>query len=291
MWNKKSIIILITSIFAISSVIYSLSITNKYKSEALLSITGSSDSEFSSLKQFGGLASLAGINLSSGSMEDKSDLAIETIRSREFLKHLISFDGVLAKLMAAKSIDENMAIDQYDPKLYDSRENKWVRKVKSNQSIVPSHIEAHKYYIEEILYTDINKTTGFITVGVEHISPVFAHDFLNLIINEVNKIVQQKDMNEAINSLNFLEQESINTQTKGVSDTINNLIQAQLEKKMLAKVRNEYLLMTIDKPFIPEKKSSPQRALICIIGTILGFLISCILIFVQNALFRADSNL
>ena len=43
---------------------------------------------------------------------------------------------------------------------------------------------------------------------------------------------------------------------------------------MLAFVRNDYLLETIDQPFLPRKKSSPGRSLIVIFSTTLGFFIS-----------------
>ena len=39
---------------------------------------------------------------------------------------------------------------------------------------------------------------------------------------------------------------------------------------MFAQVRNEYVVKTIDRPIIPEKKISPKRSVICIVGTLLG---------------------
>ena len=44
--------------------------------------------------------------------------------------------------------------------------------------------------------------------------------------------------------------------------------------KMVANISDDYLLKTIDSPYVPLKKSSPFRALICIIGFFLGIFIS-----------------
>ena len=40
--------------------------------------------------------------------------------------------------------------------------------------------------------------------------------------------------------------------------------------KMLANVSNDYLLKVIDSPYMPLKKSSPKRAIICILGFFFG---------------------
>ena len=52
------------------------------------------------------------------------------------------------------------------------------------------------------------------------------------------------------------------------------VIRQQLKIKMLASVREDYLVTVIDEPFVPEIKSSPSRFLITIIGAFLGFFIS-----------------
>ena len=62
LWEGKKTIILITSIIAVLSVIYSLSLSNYYRSESIL--VGAEPSNNSSLSQYSGLASLAGVRKS-----------------------------------------------------------------------------------------------------------------------------------------------------------------------------------------------------------------------------------
>jgi len=60
---------------------------------------------------------------------------------------------------------------------------------------------------------------------------------------------------------------------------------------MLAKVRPEYALTTLDPPLIPEMKSKPKRALICILGTLLGGMLSVLIILVRKYGFSKDDEL
>ena len=45
---------------------------------------------------------------------------------------------------------------------------------------------------------------------------------------------------------------------------------------MMASIKDDYLLSVIDPPIAPEIKSSPKRAIICILITIFGGLVSLI---------------
>ena len=75
-WAGKVLIIGVTSVFAVLAVVYALMQPNIYRSEALLAPVQAGDSASSLASKFGGLASLAGVNLGGGGM-DKTSLAIE----------------------------------------------------------------------------------------------------------------------------------------------------------------------------------------------------------------------
>ena len=115
LWEGKKLIILITSIFALCSVFYALSLSNYYKSMAVLTTKGESN-DMGSLSRYSGIASLAGISMPSGT--DKGALIVNTILSRVFLKNLLSFEDVLPSLMAAKSYDSESKKLEFDPNIY-----------------------------------------------------------------------------------------------------------------------------------------------------------------------------
>ena len=106
LWQGKVTIIAITSVFAIASVIIALMLPNIYRSEALLAPAEESQGGgLSALAgQFGGLASIAGINLSDGAT-DPTVVAIETLKSRRFVKTFIDKHQLLVPLMASRWLE------------------------------------------------------------------------------------------------------------------------------------------------------------------------------------------
>ena len=121
-WKRKAFIIALTSVFAIGSVIYSLSLPDYYKSSGLLELSGGSDVVMSGQNsQLGGIASLACINLK-GMSSDKAMIAKATVDSRDFFKHISSFDGVLEGILATKEYNKRTKQIIYDNEIY-SKEN------------------------------------------------------------------------------------------------------------------------------------------------------------------------
>src|SRR5690606_20196 len=85
-WSSKWIIGVLTSAFAAISVAIALGLPNIYRSEVLLApAVGENKGPMSGLaSQFGGLASLAGIDLG-GTGTDKTVLALQVLQSRSFI--------------------------------------------------------------------------------------------------------------------------------------------------------------------------------------------------------------
>ncbi len=275
LWNGKLIISSITTFFALTSIIVSLSLTNYYTSESLLI---SRDKQESGM-DLSGLASLAGVDISSqGASLNK---VIDIIQSREFVKRLISYDDVLPSIMAAKSYDLSTKRLSFDSELYDESSQTWVRDAPANRGVVPSHIETHKEY-SEILSITKDRLTGHVSIKVEHISPVFAYDLLKLVIEEANNVYREIDIDGATRALTYLNQELSASPQVELKKSITNLMEVQLETKMMASIHDDYVLMTLEPPFIPERKSGPVRSLIVILSTICGGLLSLMVVLFRR---------
>jgi len=67
------------------------------------------------------------------------------------------------------------------------------------------------------------------------------------------------------------------------------LIEEQTKTVMLAKVSSEYLLKTLDPSIAPEKKAKPKRALIAVLGTLLGGFLGVVIVLVRSSLRKEDS--
>ena len=271
LWRARRLIILVTSFFALCSVIFALSLPKFYKSEAILTATGQSNMA-SSLVGLGGLASMAGIALPSGG-EDKATLAIQSIHSRAFLKHLMTFENILPSIMAIKKYDHESRKILFDPKIYDEKNMSWILSK-------PTYLETFDAYLEQVAISQDPKTR-LIFISVEHMSPIFAKKLLDLIIREANELLRNKDLREASDAIAFLTSEIPKSSLITMKDAISQLVQSKLEMQMMAKISTEYVLKVIEPPFVPEKKSKPSRSIICILGTLLGGMLSCLWVLIR----------
>ena len=64
---QKWFILSVTTLFAVCSVIYSINLPNIYQSKSLLSPTDQNNGVSQAMKSYGGIASIAGIDLSQSS--------------------------------------------------------------------------------------------------------------------------------------------------------------------------------------------------------------------------------
>ncbi len=278
LWAAKKLIIQITVIFIIGSAAASLTLTNYYKSESLL--LARTPSENQGLSQYSGIAAIAGVSLTSAG-EDKAAQAVELIKSRKFVKHLLTFEEVLPSIMAPKTYNSDSKELYFDRKLYDSETKTWNRKSSGNRPVTPSYLEAHQYY-REMLSINRDLETGFIKIQIEHISPVFAKELLALIIRESNELLRKKDVEESTQGLEYLTSELSKTPLVEIKESINALIESQLETQMLAKINQDYVLIEIEPPFIPEEKSKPSRVIVLILGTMLGGVLSIFIVLIRH---------
>ena len=76
---------------------------------------------------------------------------MEIIKSREFVKHLMTFENVLPSMMAAKSYDPASQELYFDPKIYDEKTKTWTREPPRNKGRKPSYLEAHQAYLDDNL--------------------------------------------------------------------------------------------------------------------------------------------
>lgn len=281
--DKKFFITILTVLIAISSAILSLSIPNKYTSSLILKSSQEAGPSISGFSQFAGLSSLAGIDLPNS--QNNSFFIVEKIKSKSFLKHLLSFQGVKQNLFAAKSFDSVNNTIIYDSKLFDSEKNSWVRKPEGNLLSEPSYLEINRDIIEKQFSVSVDPKTNFISLTFEHYSPVFAKNYLDLIVKELNKTASQEDLYKSTKALEYLNEELSRTQITETRKSINQLIENELKTIMLIKSDKNYLVTPIDQPHVPEFKSSPSRFFIVAISTIIGLLISILI-----SLFRYSSN-
>ena len=285
-WRGKWIIIVVTAIFAFASVFYALSLPNIYRSEALLApAEADQQGGLAGLAglagQFGGLASLAGVNLGGG-RTDKTALAIEILKSREFFAKFATKHDILPDLMASKGWDLPTNTIIYDEDIYSLDADKWVREVEPPKKSKPSMQEAKKEF-EKLIHIDKNVDSGMVSIRIEHYSPVVAKNWVDWLVQEINLVMKVRDKEEAERSINYLQSQISKTNIVEQKTLLYQLIEDQAKTLMFAEVRDEYVFKTIDKAFMAEERFKPSRILVVLMGGLLGGLISCLLLMLVSS--------
>jgi uncharacterized protein involved in exopolysaccharide biosynthesis len=281
-WSGKLLIIAISGLFAISSIIYAINQPNIYKATTLLAPTSEQGGAGGLAKmagQFGGLASLAGINLGSGGT-DKTGLALEVLKSRVFLENFINKHQLLVPLMATNNWDINTNTLIFDDEIYNETTKTWVRDVKAPKKPQPSQWEAYQEF-KDIFSITTDKESGMITLAIEHYSPEIATQWLLWLVSDINITMREQDKTEAQRSIDYLTKKLQETQLADMQTVFYQLIEEQTKTIMLAEVSKEYVLKTIDPANAPEEKAKPKRALIVVLGTMLGGVLSVLIVLIR----------
>ena len=109
-----------------------------------------------------------------------------------------------------------------------------------------------------------------------------ARDWVNLLIKGINEAVRARDVREAENSIEFLNEQRMKTNLVSLTEVFSELIEEQTKTVMLANASDEYVFQVIEPPVAPELKSEPSRALICVLGTMLGGMLGLVLVLIRQ---------
>jgi uncharacterized protein involved in exopolysaccharide biosynthesis len=279
-FSSKLTIIFISLIFAAASIAFALSKPDIYKASVLLSPASSEGGGMGGLAgQFGGLASIAGINLGGGSA-DKTALALEIIKSRAFLEKFIAKHELLVPLIASKKwdrINDSLIIDD---EIYDVVSKKWVREVSFPKTVKPSPWEAYQKLLQ-LITTSQDKITSLVTIDVEFYSPEMAKKWLSWLVADVNDSMRAKDESESQASIDYLTEQLKKTEVSAMETVFYQLIEEQTKNMMLTKISEEYVLKIIDPAQVPDEKSGPKRAMTVVLGTMLGGMLAVFFVLVR----------
>lgn len=270
LWEKKYVIIIITSLFAIFSVFYALSLPNVYTSKAILAPVDENESLYSNSRSINALSTLSGIGLP-GATSVKTQEAIARIKSYEFFTKYFLSNIQIHNMTAVKRWDPSKGGIIYDSSIYNAETKSWVKEKNK-----PSSQKAYISYKSMLKVTQDNKS-GFITLSIKHKSPEIAKKWLDLIILNINESMREINKTNSKNAITFLNESFSSTNIQSLRDASSRLLEDQMKLLMLASSNKEFVLKVLDAPIAPEIKSEPKRAIICIFITFFGAALSIII--------------
>ena len=287
LWAGKIKIVAITAVFAVASVIYALSVPNQYKATALLAPAQSSGGGLSgALGQLGGLASLAGVSIGGGEGSE-AQIAQEIMKSWNFIEAFIADNDLAVELFAAEGWRKGSNELKINDDVYDSQNKQWLLENESGVVGPPSSWNLFKTFSERLAVSE-DKRSGLVSVSIEYYSPQIAKQWLDMYVSAVNAHMQQRQVDKVTNNINYLQAQIEKTSIAEMREVFYTIIEEQTKNKMVAEASPEYAFVAVSPSMVPEEKSQPKRALICILGTLLGGMLSVLLVLAMHYTRKSD---
>jgi len=276
LWSSRWLIAIITATTITLALIYVLLTPNQYRASAVLAPTQKDSGGLSAaLSQFGGLASMAGINLSDGNGSE-ARIAQEVMQSRSFIEQFIKQSGIAVEIMAVKGWDASTDRLLIDPDIYNAGLRQWTRTPPRGKVAEPSLWELYKVFSEMLAVTE-DKKASFVTVSIEYFSPYLAKQWVDNYVLAVNLYLQQRKLRRINKNIQYLEEQIEITSVAEMRQIFFTLIEEQVKSKMLVEASPDYAFITVSEAMVPEERSQPKRQLIVILAALLGMMVSVVI--------------
>lgn len=275
-------VFIITFVFGLGSIAYSLSLSNEYRSfSKIAAVSEDKTSGLGALaSQFGGLASMAGVSIGGGG---DVNVITETLESRDFIKLFIDQQKIAVPLFSAKDWDRETNTLIIDEDIYDESNKKWVREVEPHQSQEPSSEELFLKF-KEIMSFSKNKKTDLLTISITFYSPEISKQWVESLLVTLSEYLRNKERLDAEQSIEFIESQYTNLNNSELRITLSQLLQEQYQKLTLVNIKKNFGFEVRDSAFLPEEKSGPKRVLIVLGITFIGGVIALFFIFFKTYL-------
>lgn len=258
------------------AVVYASSLPSMYRSTAVVVPAMSSGSNsFSGIKgQLGGLASIAGINLGSGSSGNRTAEAIHVLESWDFIESFISEKGIAPEVFAVTGWDSSRNKLIYDRDRYNPNTGDWIS-FESDGSM-PSSWALYSVF-KSFLSVREDSKSGFVYVSIDYFSPQMAQQWVAGLVSKLNRMLKQQAIKDAQQNIDFLIQQAERTKLSSMQSVFYDLIEEQTKTLMLASSDKEFVFRILSAPRVAEERASPNRLLICVMGGFLGLVVGIVL--------------
>ncbi len=262
LWRRRWLVIASTIAFTALLVVVAILTTPVYRATTVL-VPASVDRNGAGalgamLGQFGGLASLAGVNVGAGGNSD-TEVSLAVLRSRQFTEAFIRDLDLM-------------------PALFDHEWDPGAKGWKGPKENWPTLAQGYKQFDREVRSLAYDRKTGLVTLQIDWRDPTVAAAWANELVTRANAEMRRRAIQDAGASVDYLEKELTATATVDTRTAISRLMEAQIKQRMLANVTVEYAFKVIDAALPPDPKDMirPKRLLLVAFGAVLGMLVGVI---------------
>ena len=245
------------------TLLFSFLLPVKYTSHSVLEILESNQGpDLNSQTSF--LANLGGINLGSSGIQRKKDLIKEILISKDFLENFGNKHDLFPEIFASKGFDKESKSIIYKDSLFNNKKREW-------KYGFPDFDEIHEEHLENLKIVE-KPLTDFLIISYEHSSPVFAQKIVSIMIKELDDKLRNREIEYSNNALEFLKERLSQETMQESRNAVGKLIQNNLNKLILANIKQDHILTPIEPPRVSSEKSSPKRLFISFIIMILALI-------------------
>jgi uncharacterized protein involved in exopolysaccharide biosynthesis len=257
-WDGKYLVAATTVVFTALALFYAFTATPIFRGSVVVTQvhdTTGLGGEGGMAGEFGGLATLAGIDLGANGPGLERQAVLQ---SRHLIEEFVKRNDVLPLLRAN-------AANAKDP------------------GTVWKLVERFR---RTVLAIEEDKLKGTMTITMDWTDPAVAARWANEFVALANQLVRDKAIADASRSVEYLNKQIEHTSSVDVQRVMYNLIEAQTKTLMLANGRVEYAFTVVDPAVTPEVRVRPWRSLMMLTGIVLGLLFGSLFAWVRTRFAR-----
>lgn len=263
LYAERRLIAVVVGIALLVSLVPPFVMSPVYRAEVLLAPVALDKNEGMSglLSQFGDLATL--VERYVGSSKDQTVESIATLQSRA---------------LATSFIREQALKRHLFPDRWDAERQQW-----RNAAWTPSELDAYEVFDKQVRTVSVDRRTGLVTLAIEWSDPTLAAAWANSLVKQVNERRRAEAVQEAGQSVRYLEQELGKTSSVEIRQAIYRLIEAQTKAMALAQARAEYAFKVIDPAVAPQTPIRPRPLLMIALGLTIGTVLALLAVLIRRA--------
>lgn len=255
MWRYRLLIACAASIFALLAVYIAMTAQESFRAEVV--VTEVHDNRLSVsgglAGQLGGLASLAGLRAGGG-----GDPSLQGVLSSRFLvEEFVKAQNLVPQLTSGTGKGATL----------------WFAVKKFREHVVVIHDDQLK---------------GLTTITMDWTDPVTAAKWANDFVALANDLIRTRVLEEATRNVAYLNKQVAQTKEVEIQRSLSDLIESETKTLMLANGRKDYAFRIVDPAVAPQIRHSPQRTLLVLSGTALGFFLGTAVALGVNAYRRRN---
>jgi len=251
LWDDKILFVIIVSIFAVSSIIYSLVVSEVYEVTAI--IQPADASEETTIKEN---APMMGFALTGYSHLPVINTIMITLQSDSFFEIIYDKYQNEEKLFkdALKKIDESDKPADFKAQM--------------------KRYDAMKILRKTIRYS-VNGDHNTIMLSVKLEDKYFAYELMNFLLDNLREYIRTQNIINLEADIKFYQELVEKADDPRIKQIIDQKLSEKIEKKF---VLSSNVFTVVDKPFIPAKRIYPKRTVMVVLTTIIGGFISLMII-------------